>query len=237
MKPYYKDSAVTIYHGDCRDIVPQLGRFDLLLTDPPYPNLKGGTKVTFTSGVGKRHVTNATVGTPWGNDLTGVSLSSEHTDLGAIVFCSYHSVCELPSFVNMEKIALVSWFQRNAMPSICNAPHFQCEYAWAFKKKPGLVWRKLKTHYDIARLQSGCMATERYCTDGVADHPTQKPVSLMSQLLSVGGETVIDPYMGTGTTLRAAKDLNRKATGIEISEKYCEIAANRMCQEVLELKP
>lgn len=76
--------------------------------------------------------------------------------------------------------------------------------------------------------------------DEVLVHPTQKPVALMKWVLNlkwVQGETVVDPYMGAGSTLRAAKDLGRKAIGIEIEERYCEIAANRLRQEVLDFTP
>ena len=70
-------------------------------------------------------------------------------------------------------------------------------------------------------------------------HPTQKPVPLFKRLISASsrsGETVLDPFMGSGTTLRAAKDLGRKAIGIEIEEQYCEIAVERLRQEVLPLE-
>ncbi len=72
---------------------------------------------------------------------------------------------------------------------------------------------------------------------GERTHPTQKPVSLMSWCLSFfpAAQVISDPFMGSGTTLRAAKDLGRKAIGIEIEERYCEIAVKRMAQEVLEL--
>jgi site-specific DNA-methyltransferase (adenine-specific) len=77
------------------------------------------------------------------------------------------------------------------------------------------------------------MAKERICIDGFAAHPAQKPISLIKNLLSVGGDLLLDPFMGSGTTLVAAKQLGRKAIGIEIEEKYCEIAAKRLGQEVL----
>jgi DNA modification methylase len=75
--------------------------------------------------------------------------------------------------------------------------------------------------------------------NGAQEHQTVKPIKLMSELVSLftnPGETIIDPFMGTGTTLRAAKDLGRKAIGIEIEERYCEIAAKRMAQEVFSFK-
>ena len=68
---------------------------------------------------------------------------------------------------------------------------------------------------------------------GTSFHPCQKPVALMRWCLSFCDGTILDPFMGSGTTLRAAKDLGRQAIGIEIEEKYCEIAANRLRQKVL----
>jgi site-specific DNA-methyltransferase (adenine-specific) len=78
----------------------------------------------------------------------------------------------------------------------------------------------------------------RYGQPGKEDHPTQKPLGLIRRIVESilpPGGVCIDPFMGSGTTLRAAKDLGRKAIGIEIEERYCEIAAKRMSQEVLPL--
>lgn len=76
----------------------------------------------------------------------------------------------------------------------------------------------------------------RFGQPGKVDHPTQKPLALLSRIVRsmvpVDG-SVLDPFMGSGTTLRAAKDLGRRAIGIEIEERYCEIAANRLAQGVL----
>jgi len=93
-----------------------------------------------------------------------------------------------------------------------------CEQAWTNIKMPAKIYRKWVVSY-------------------AKEHPTQKPVPLMEWCILLAGETVsiIDPFMGSGTTLRAARNLLRKSIGIEIEEKYCEIAAKRCSQGVLEL--
>ena len=76
----------------------------------------------------------------------------------------------------------------------------------------------------------------REAREGTYEHPTQKPVWLCKKLVANSsnvGDLVLDPFMGSGTTLRAAKDLGRRAIGIEIEEKYCKIAVKRLAQEVL----
>lgn len=233
--PYYQDSAVTIYHGDCREILPRLPKVDLTLTDPPYPKLKGGVSVTFDRGVAKRHDACRTVAEPWGADLSALAGIQRVSALGSLVFCSWQSVEDIPPLIGGNRRALVTWYKRNTQPSCNNAPYYQTEFVWAVSYGVGLNWRRLRTFYDIAKLQAGCMATERICDDnGKSLHPAQKPLALIHALLAIGGETILDPFMGSGTTLRAAKDLGRKAIGIEIEERYCEIAAKRMEQEVLD---
>jgi DNA modification methylase len=105
------------------------------------------------------------------------------------------------------------WDKQNAVPTMAD-----CELAWTNLDKP------------TKRLSLGVGVH-------VQGHPTEKPLPLFSWCISQVNdvETILDPFMGSGTTLRAAKDLGRKAIGIEIEEKYCEIAAKRMAQEVMEL--
>jgi DNA modification methylase len=234
MIPYYQDNAVTIYHGDCREILPQLEPVDLVLTDPPYLNLIGGT-VQISGGVAPRINKSVTVGDPWVASLEWVDAAWNLCQLGFFSFCSFQFVAEMRLALPVRPTALLTWYARNKPPSANNAPRFTTEFIWTFQKSPGLNWRALNTLIDIPKLQAGCMATERFLEhDGTTTHPTQKPLSLINYLLQVGGETILDPFMGSGTTLRAAKDLGRKAIGIEIEEKYCEIAAKRMGQEVFK---
>ena len=238
MKPYYQDKWVTIYHGDCREILPQLDvKVDLVLTDPPYIGLGSKTTIMPIGGVGKHYTRTETVGDIWGANTDWIDLVLPKIKAGILVFCSYHSVDILPSLVGLKKIALIVWYKRNSPPAKQNVPQFLTEYIWAFQANTGLNWHNLRTHYDIPKLATGCMASsERFVdSNGIAIHPTQKPEALISELLKVEPEIVLDPFLGSGTTCYCAKKLNRHSIGIEIEEKYCEIAAKRCCQEVMEL--
>lgn len=234
--PYYDHDGITIYHGDCREILPHLPEVDMVLTDPPYIGLKGGL-VYKHSGVAKSYTDSVTVGDPWNASLDFLAEFDRLCQLGAFVFCSYHFVDQIPAKLpSFKRAGLVTWQKRNSPYPVNNVPHFTTELIWAFRKGPGLNWRSIKTHYDIPLLQAGCMASERIVDEtGKAQHPAQKPIEPISNLLIVGGDSILDPFMGSGTTLIAAKNLNRKAIGIEIEEKYCEIAVKRLAQEVLPL--
>jgi site-specific DNA-methyltransferase (adenine-specific) len=237
MTPYYQNAGITIYCGDCREVLPTLGPVDLVLADPPYPGLKGGTKINFDRGVSPIRKESTTVGVPWGDDISPLIHAWNLCASGMFVFCSHHFADTVPTLIDARPISLVTWYKRNAMPSANNVPQYETEFIWAFKKAPGLDWRKLRGMYSIPMLQAGCMAAERFVDDGSAVHPTQKPKALISALLRIGGTSVLDPYMGTGTTLEAAKGSHISAIGIEIEERYCEIAAKRLSQEVFDFGP
>jgi len=221
--PYYEDSAVKIYHGDCFELLPDLGRFDLLLTDPPYVlNLSGGNKGCFE---GELEYVNKTMGfTDCGVDY---SFLAGHDNF--FVFCSTQQLPDLlPIAKSCGNYKLLKWIKPNCVPLVFNTYLPDTEYivhCWQKGRLFGAFQDK---------------STNIVCNAGnhQTSHPNEKPLFLLSRLITLGsqiGETILDPFMGSGTTLRAAKDRNRKAIGIEIEEKYCEIAANRMCQEVLAL--
>lgn len=204
MKPYYQDESVTIYQGNSFEIVPQLGRFDLLLTDPPY-------------GLGKKLHDGGT----WATNPI------------------YDSMLEWDiSIPTTEQIIFLRSFCKNAI--IWGGNYYQLP-----PSKCWLIWRKqnkLPTMADFEMAWTGFDANAREFTemsnpDGKRQHPTQKPLSLFKWciLKADQDQTILDPFAGSGTTGRAAKDLNKKAVLIEREERYCEIAANRMCQEVLQL--
>ncbi len=229
--------GITIYHGDCLEVLPGLadGSVDVVVTDPPYAGLTGGY-VRTEGGVGPRRQRSAAVGDSWRASFDWAKEATRVTSLGVIVFCSYHSICETKAAFNgMRVAALITWHKRNSPPTGKNVPRFTEEYIWCLAASPGLKWDTFTTTLiDVPSASAGCMTTERIVdASGRAVHPTQKPVEVLRRLLSVGGHTILDPFMGSGTTLRAAKDLGRKCIGIEIEEKYCEIAAERLRQGVL----
>jgi site-specific DNA-methyltransferase (adenine-specific)/modification methylase len=222
VKPYYDHSGITIYHGNCRAICPELPTDAAVVADPPY-----GINFQFNK---KR--TGRRTGLDWGRGG-----QVEH-DRGWLNVAGDDSPFE-PEPWSMFGQAIL-WgannYSHKLPPSRCwlvwdkrdgSTPddHGDCELAWTSLAGPirqfSHLWR------GIVR------AGEENVANGPKLHPCQKPLALMRWCVSMTSGTVIDPYMGSGTTLRAAKDLGRRAIGIEIEEKYCEIAARRMEQEVL----
>jgi len=239
IKPYYETELGKLYHGDCLEILPQIEeKVDLVLTDPPYMNLKGNLRVDFDSGVGVNRQDSTTVGNLWQANLKWLPIAWDHAQKGMIVFSSFHALHLIPAQIKQKPLALITWYQRNSMPSQNNVPQYKTEFAWVFKKESGLMWRKLNTFYDIPRLSTGCIASPERVVDkrGKALHPTQKPTLLILYILKVGGDLVLDPFLGSGTTALACERLGRRWIGIEISKEYCDIAVKRIEEERSQLK-
>lgn len=222
MKPYYEDGTVTLYHGDCLQLLPALiGDVAVIVTDPPY-----GLDVALNSG-GKK---------------------------GAIVPRERRVVPEWDRNLDVRDAVLGLWAPRPAIvfasvtkPSPPGVPSLRRPLVWDKGEAVGMgdtdfPWRP---NYELIwAIGDGFIGHRgssilRYpIVPGDRDHPTQKPVALMRDLISkCPAGTVLDPFAGSGSTLRAAKDLGRKAIGIEIEERYCEIAAERIAQEVLFTAP
>lgn len=217
-KPYYDQDGITIYHGDCIDILPHLSRADLALTDPPY-----GIAYQSNSAVGRKTK-------PITNDGTRLSLAL------------YRQV-----FPRL-KADHVLWYTRwDAWPDV-----------WAimgqyFHLRGLLVWDK--GTLGMGDLNHWGLSYELIASAGNAKivngrdgsilrfngvpsanrlHPTEKPVAMMEYLITkTAAQSVVDPFCGSGCVLVAAKSAGAKAVGIEVDEKYCEIAAKRLAQSVL----
>ncbi len=215
MVPYYEKDEIVIYHGDCREILPMLEPVDLVLTDPPY-------------GIGEAAGRNKSRGllapskdygdARWDDTRIDVHLANQVLSAGTTVIWFGGNYYELDA-----TSCWLIWDKDNGETDFAD-----CEMAWTNMPKAVRLFRWRWS----GMLQGDMKAKEfRY-------HPTQKPVPVMRWCIEqapVTAKTILDPFMGSGTTLRAAKDLGRKAIGIEIEERYCEIAANRLAQEVMAL--
>jgi DNA modification methylase len=213
MTPYYQDAACTIYHANCLDILPHLAPVDLVLTDPPYgigeSNEKNATREKLAMPKNYGHYA-------WDKDRLPEHIKAAlSAGRNAIIFGGNYYTDVLP-----PSSSWIVWDKDNS------GDFADCELAWTSHKK---AVRKFKWRWN-GMLQE-CMGQYKEHRS----HPTQKPLALMKWCISnyPPSQTILDPFMGSGTTLRAAKDLNRHAIGIEISEQYCEIAARRLQQEVL----
>jgi len=214
MTPYYQDTYTTIYHGDSRVIWPQLERADLLLTDPPYgieynaqvANLPNSTKRIDVAGDADTMLARWLCSMLWKVD-------------DAVIFGAANWPQLLPSHGRW-----ICWDKRTmaAADKMLGSPF---ELAW-MNKASGFDRMIRKLHGGVVNADGGKRV-----------HPTQKPSGLFMAIMGEifpDAETIVDPFMGSGSVLLAAKRENRKAIGIEIEEQYCEAAANRLRQGVLD---
>ena len=208
MSPYYSDDLVTLYHGDCREVTAWL-EADVLVTDPPYGS--EGTSGYGRSALGKRTIAN-------------------------------------DRDVSIRNLALISWGSRPAIvfghPALAEPPGtWDARLVWD-KRFPGLGagpwrwqhemiyvrgrWAKAAPDFSVLSVSRGPQSEAR------DRHPHTKPDALMTRLIDgAPGGTIADPFAGSGSTLVAAKQLGRRAIGVELEERYCEIAARRLAQDTL----
>lgn len=210
--PYWTDGQSVLYHGDCREIVPLLPRFDLLLTDPPY-----GLNCSINTA--KETIT--------GDKDTSLrdEILTRLEGMPSVVFGS-------PKVRRPRSVGAVLIWDKGELTGMGNL-----NFPW----KP--------THEEIYITGDGFKSGRRIGSvlsyharpswakhpnslEGL--HPTEKPLALIIHLLQCSpAGTVLDPFAGSGTTGRACKDLGRACTMIEYEERYCEVIAQRMSQEVL----
>jgi DNA modification methylase len=224
VKPYFEEDGITIYHGDYRDILPMLS--GTVITDPPY-----------------------NIGYKYGDSYKDNLSENEYREL---IF----SGARAPSVVihYPENMFFVSR-ALGRLPEKC--------VAWTYNGLNSRNWRmiawygitpdftlvrqpykNLEDPRILAKLDAGSQGCALYdwwhdekvnnVSQEKFEHPCQVPLGVMDKILRITPcEKVIDPFCGSGTTLRAAKNLGRRAIGIEIEERYCEIAVRRLSQKVL----
>lgn len=232
MQPYYEQDGIVIYHGDCRDVLPTLARdsVDLIVTDPPYG-------MNWESGQRKQSFGKIT-----GDESTDIALAGIATSLPAmrdkrhVYTFGRFDFSSLPLTDAVELIWDKITLNGGDLSSSWGMQHEYIQFR---------TLRRAKTERDIvgtglaARLRRGSVLRYQRPSGGsVTRHPTEKPVDLLRELIESSsriGETVLDPFVGSGSTLEAAQREGRRAIGIEIEERYCEIAARRLQQSVMPL--
>jgi len=214
IKPYYQDDYVTLYHGDCRDILPQLEPVDLVLTDPPYGI---GEAAGVNKSRGKLAIAKDYGNDNWDNKPIAQDLINQLITQPAIVFGGNYYAMPASS-------CWLVWDKQNGATDFAD-----CELAWT--NLPGAVRKLSYVWHGMIKQRP----EQRW-------HPTQKPLDVMKWCITQADTklkktvgTILDPFTGAGTTLRAAKDMNRKSIGIEREQKYCDVIVQRLRQEVLPL--
>lgn len=214
MKPYYSDtkSGIVIYHGDCREILPSLPKIDLVLTDPPYGIDYQSARRIDWQRKDKIH----------GDDSFPSWIFDEiKPSIAMMVWCRWDTLSEMP-----KPKSFIVWDKGNHSMGDLNHEFGRRWEGCAFY--PGPEHKFTKRPVDI-------IFANRVSPDQLI-HPNEKPISALSPLIQCHEPcTITDPFCGSGSTLVAAKHLGREAIGIEIEEKYCEIAAKRLQQEILSL--
>lgn len=221
--PYYDRDGITIYHGDCRQILPLLGQFDLLMADPPYGIGESSAKVESRNKYRK-----------------GLTASRSKSLAGQRDYGDF----------DWDKEPVEEWVMTLAR-SLCQKQIiFGGNYYDLPPCKGPLVWDKENTgdfaDGEMAWNNLGCaLRIKRHLWNGMLrkggedrHHPTQKPLEVIQWAIQLAGDvqTILDPWAGSGTTGHAAKNLGKRAVLIEREERYCEVAASRLAQDVFKFE-
>jgi site-specific DNA-methyltransferase (adenine-specific) len=228
LKPYYQDEWVTIYNGDCRDILPQLGQQETIITDPVWPNSLPVFGIDDPALLLKEMLDKANAA----RVVIQLGCDSDPRFLAAV-----------PARWPFLRVCWLDY----VCPSYKGRILYTGDVAYGFGEPPAsipgrhvLPGKYTSTRSDKlferhnGRNRDGRRTTA--CPGDNLPHPSPRRLQHVSWLVWVFSDAqIIDPFAGSGTTLVAAKHLNRKAIGIEISEKYCEVAAKRCREAVVDV--
>lgn len=239
MKPYYNHDGVTIYHGDALEVLDgeTIPAADVVLTDPPYAS--GSRTEASRPASGAMLRAGRFAGRPI--DLDQMTTTGFVWLMRQVALRCYPLLPPGGSF-----LSFIDWRQ---WPNLVGALE-TCNY----RVQGMIVWNKLSMglgngfraqHELICHASKGVpTVVDRgtgnvisYKRDAPTDHPSPKPPALLSDLLAVvaaADAVVLDPFMGSGSTLVAARESGRQAIGIESIESYCEVAARRLAQGTLD---
>ncbi|MBA7466143.1 Modification methylase DpnIIB [subsurface metagenome] len=235
MKPYYQDKWVQIFFGDCRQVLPELGVIaDIVFTSPPY-----------------------NVGIDYGGAYLDKKALPEYKRWLRSCLRKTFAATADPSRLYLLIGDNSLWWVRTMIESLGWRYHQKLTWCksnlcgttlkisgdWNFLTEDILLFHRGKRKPMLGEVMGVrtfnwivASSPQSQYKDNHRVHPAQFPIQLVKMILArTPGDVVLDPFLGSGSTAVAAKSLNRKCIGIEISERYCEIAARRCCQEVMEL--
>jgi site-specific DNA-methyltransferase (adenine-specific) len=224
MKPYYQDQWTTIYHGDCRKLLLKLEPVDLIVTDAAYEGISGGNTTDTRRCSGILSVNDGKI-----FDYNDIK-TAEYASLFYHVLKDPAHCYVMINNLNLEEALrdfreagfglhnVLPWIKNNATPN-----------RWFMKDVELILMFRKGAAFSINDCSEKASCFYRNPTNKL--HETEKPVPLLQKLIrasSQPGDVVLDPFMGSGSTLEAAKRLGRRSIGIDIDEKYCQVAAQRM---------
>ena len=232
IQPYYESGGITIYHGDCLDVLPTLEAVDHVITDPPY-----NAETHAGARAGNRRTERET-NRPLGIDFDHIDVEALRALFAAcrpkrwvIATMAYQHVVGLeqnpPQGIDFVRFGV--WRKPDSTPQFSG-------------DRPGMGWEAVGILHAVGKKRWNNGGHHAFWEHGIAGkgadhfHPTEKPIGLLHELIEQftdPGDLILDPFMGSGTTLRAAKNLGRRAIGIEINERYCAVAVERLRQAVL----
>lgn len=231
--PYYEDDFVTLYHADCRQLIGWLTAGHVFITDPPYgTNFYLSDTDAFTADYLRAMTNSRTVAVfGWPERLVAYCVEAQVTPSEWVTWWPTNKTtgrvgCRLPR--ESEHIAI---FGETVGAARLRRPRSVERYGRERVEGMGLDPETARLG-DVWRDPSPGAGHNHH----LRQHPNEKPISVMAklvQLCSDPGDTICDPFCGSGSTLVAAKAAGRKAIGVEIEERFCEIAARRCSQEVL----
>lgn len=228
-EPFYADGSVTIYHADCLDVLTQLDSASIgaCITDPPY-----NIGVRYGDGTNDRNL----------DYWTWLQVRVDECRRVSPVVALTHRVSALGRLSGWDWIG--AWnkpFSTGArLGNSCLLPHWEPIFLYGIHSlgtQSTFTPDVFSANPEKVPGTKNMRGREGWSKLDAVGHPTPKPLTLMRQLVAAFGQhadTIIDPFMGTGTTLRAAKDLGKRSIGIEIEEAYCELAVAKLGQEVLD---
>jgi len=248
MKPYYSHAGIQIYHGDCREVLPGLAPVDCVVTSPPYNQL-GSRFPDEPSGIwGQSDFGASFVRSVAANGYADDMDEDDYQAWQNILFSEIPTTPTASLFYNHQirwraRVLLhpVKWFAPHGWDLVseivwdrCGGMMFNAKMFVRFDER--VLWFDKGAH-KWNQDAVGFGTVWRIAREQDKEHPVAYPQEIPSRCIMAAsdiGDTILDPFMGSGTTLVAAQNLGRRAIGIEIEERYCEIAAKRLAQEVMD---